>query len=249
MAKLCMMSTACLPQHFQNPTRANRSSALIRNSYLSNKQMIIYNSCLGLVNTQDERFTPFYLCYQDHREWLLTFGLGIIILQGVSRRKSLAGVNIMRLKILSQYIIIFLIINLNVGYIIKPNFPRVTFFYFLVYRRANLDSWDQKKQLGLCNLSTFKMVLSGAQNNTLLNFKLTSQQPTLMGTHWCSGRVLGSWSRGCGFDSWLSHWNNTSEIFQFVTLVLQNTFKWDHSFPQFYFQFCPHHLAIWGPLM
>jgi hypothetical protein len=32
---------------------------------------------------------------QDQREWLLTFGLGIIILQGVSRRKSLAGVNIM----------------------------------------------------------------------------------------------------------------------------------------------------------
>jgi hypothetical protein len=33
--------------------------------------------------------------YQDQREWLLTFGLGIIILQGVSSRKSLAGVNIM----------------------------------------------------------------------------------------------------------------------------------------------------------
>jgi hypothetical protein len=33
--------------------------------------------------------------YQDQREWLLTFGLGIIILQGVSRRKCLAGVNIM----------------------------------------------------------------------------------------------------------------------------------------------------------
>jgi hypothetical protein len=33
--------------------------------------------------------------YQDQREWLLTFGLGIIILQGVSRRKSLAGLSIM----------------------------------------------------------------------------------------------------------------------------------------------------------
>jgi hypothetical protein len=33
--------------------------------------------------------------YQDQREWLLTFGLGIMILQGVSSRKSLAGVNIM----------------------------------------------------------------------------------------------------------------------------------------------------------
>jgi hypothetical protein len=30
---------------------------------------------------------------------LLTFGLGIIILQGVSRRKSLAGVNIMTFPI------------------------------------------------------------------------------------------------------------------------------------------------------
>jgi hypothetical protein len=29
------------------------------------------------------------------REWLLTFGLGIIIIQGVSSRKSLTGVNIM----------------------------------------------------------------------------------------------------------------------------------------------------------
>jgi hypothetical protein len=27
--------------------------------YLLNKQMIIDNSCLGLANTQDERFTPF----------------------------------------------------------------------------------------------------------------------------------------------------------------------------------------------
>jgi hypothetical protein len=32
---------------------------------------------------------------RSKREWLLTFGLGFIILQGVSRRKSLAGVNIM----------------------------------------------------------------------------------------------------------------------------------------------------------
>jgi hypothetical protein len=30
---------------------------------------------------------------------LLTFGLGIIILQGVSRRKSLAGVNIMHVHV------------------------------------------------------------------------------------------------------------------------------------------------------
>jgi hypothetical protein len=53
--------------------------------------MIIDNSWIGL-NTQDERFS-----YQDQREWLLTFGLGIIILQGVSSRKSLAEVNIMLL--------------------------------------------------------------------------------------------------------------------------------------------------------
>jgi hypothetical protein len=32
------------------------------------------------------------------REWLLTFGLGIIILQGISRRKFLAGVNIMTMQ-------------------------------------------------------------------------------------------------------------------------------------------------------
>jgi hypothetical protein len=50
-----MMFTACLPQHSQNPTRTN----LIRNSYILNKQMIIDNSCLGLADTQDERFTPF----------------------------------------------------------------------------------------------------------------------------------------------------------------------------------------------
>jgi hypothetical protein len=37
-----------LPQHSQNPTRTNRSSGLIRNSHLLNKQMIIDNSCLGL---------------------------------------------------------------------------------------------------------------------------------------------------------------------------------------------------------
>jgi hypothetical protein len=54
-----MMFTACLPQYSQNPTRTNRSSGLIRNNYLLNKQMIIDNSCLGLANTQDERFTPF----------------------------------------------------------------------------------------------------------------------------------------------------------------------------------------------
>jgi hypothetical protein len=39
----CMMFTAYLPQHSQNPTRTNRSSGLIRNSYLLNKQMIIDN--------------------------------------------------------------------------------------------------------------------------------------------------------------------------------------------------------------
>jgi hypothetical protein len=39
--------------------RTNRSLGLIRNNYLLNKQMIIDNSCLGLANTQDERFTPF----------------------------------------------------------------------------------------------------------------------------------------------------------------------------------------------
>jgi hypothetical protein len=53
------MFTACLPRHSQNPTRTNRYSGLIRNIYLLNKQMIIDNSCLGLANTQDERFTPF----------------------------------------------------------------------------------------------------------------------------------------------------------------------------------------------
>jgi hypothetical protein len=45
-------------------TRSNRSSGLIRNSYLLDKQMIIDNSWLGLANTQDERFTPFF-GYQD----------------------------------------------------------------------------------------------------------------------------------------------------------------------------------------
>jgi hypothetical protein len=41
------------------PERSNRSSGLIRNSYLLNKQMIVDNSLLGLAYTQDERFTPF----------------------------------------------------------------------------------------------------------------------------------------------------------------------------------------------
>jgi hypothetical protein len=50
-----------------NPTRTNIYSGLIRNSYILNKQMIIYNSSLGLANTQDERFTPFF-GYQDQRE-------------------------------------------------------------------------------------------------------------------------------------------------------------------------------------
>jgi hypothetical protein len=61
--KINMLFTECLPQHSQNPTRTNRSSGLIRNSYLLNKQMIIdnTNSCLGLANKQDERFTPFLL--------------------------------------------------------------------------------------------------------------------------------------------------------------------------------------------
>jgi hypothetical protein len=54
-----MMFTACLPQHSQKPTRTNRSSGLIINSYILNKQMIIDNSWLGLANTQYERFTPF----------------------------------------------------------------------------------------------------------------------------------------------------------------------------------------------
>jgi hypothetical protein len=39
-----MMFTACLPEHSQNLTTRNRSSGLIRNSYLLNKQMIINNS-------------------------------------------------------------------------------------------------------------------------------------------------------------------------------------------------------------
>jgi hypothetical protein len=55
------MFTACLPEHSQNQTRTNRSTGLIRNSYLLNKQMIIGNSCLGLANTQDERFIPFWV--------------------------------------------------------------------------------------------------------------------------------------------------------------------------------------------
>jgi hypothetical protein len=41
---LDMMFTACLPQQYQNPTRTNRSSGLIRNSYRLDKQMIIDNS-------------------------------------------------------------------------------------------------------------------------------------------------------------------------------------------------------------
>jgi hypothetical protein len=68
------MLALALPKH----KRSNRSSGLIRNSYLLNKQMIIDNS--------------WFFGYQDQREWLLTFGLGIMILQGVSSRKSLAGV-------------------------------------------------------------------------------------------------------------------------------------------------------------
>jgi hypothetical protein len=82
-----MMFTACLPQHSQNPIRTNRSSGLIRNSYLLNKQIIMDNRCLGLA---------YLFGYEDQRELLLTFGLGIIILQGVSRRISLAGVNIIK---------------------------------------------------------------------------------------------------------------------------------------------------------
>jgi hypothetical protein len=70
------------------PERSNRFLGLIRNSYLSNKQMIIDNSWLDLADT------PFF-GYQDQRERLLTFGLWIIILQGVSSRKYMAGVNIM----------------------------------------------------------------------------------------------------------------------------------------------------------
>jgi hypothetical protein len=87
-----MMFTACLALALPKPERSNRSSGLMRDtcSYLLNKQMIIDNRWLGLANAQDERFTHFF-CYQDQRERLLTFGLGIIILQGVSSRKSLAG--------------------------------------------------------------------------------------------------------------------------------------------------------------
>jgi hypothetical protein len=55
------MFTACLPQHSKNQTRKNRSSGLIRNSSILIKQIIIDNSCLGLANTQYERFTPFWV--------------------------------------------------------------------------------------------------------------------------------------------------------------------------------------------
>jgi hypothetical protein len=61
------MFTACLALALPKPKRSNRSSGLIRNSKLLNKQMIIDNSLLGLANTQDERFTPFF-GYQDQRE-------------------------------------------------------------------------------------------------------------------------------------------------------------------------------------
>jgi hypothetical protein len=88
-----MMFTACLAFAFPKPERSIRSSGLIRNSYLLSKQMIIDNSSLGLAKTQDERFTPFLVIKIKGND--LTFGLGIIILQGVSSRKSLAGVNIM----------------------------------------------------------------------------------------------------------------------------------------------------------
>jgi hypothetical protein len=37
------------------------TSGLIRNSYHLNKQIIIDDSSLGLANTQDERFTPFFV--------------------------------------------------------------------------------------------------------------------------------------------------------------------------------------------
>jgi hypothetical protein len=56
-----VMFTACLALALPKPERSNRSSGLIINSYLLNKQMIIDNNCLGLANTQDERFTPFFL--------------------------------------------------------------------------------------------------------------------------------------------------------------------------------------------
>jgi hypothetical protein len=46
---------------------------------------------LGLANAQDERFTPFLVIKIKRND--LKFELGIIILQGVSRRKSLAGLN------------------------------------------------------------------------------------------------------------------------------------------------------------
>jgi hypothetical protein len=68
-----MMFTACLPEHYKTRLEllTNRSSGLIRNGYLLNKQMIIDNSCLGLAKTQDERYTPFFgtfFGYQDQRE-------------------------------------------------------------------------------------------------------------------------------------------------------------------------------------
>jgi hypothetical protein len=53
--------------------------------------MIIDNSCLGLANTQDERFTPFFWLSRS-KGMTVDIGLGIIILLGISRRKSLAGV-------------------------------------------------------------------------------------------------------------------------------------------------------------
>jgi hypothetical protein len=62
------MFTACLPQHSKIPNRTNRSLGLIRNNYLLNKQMIIDNNCLGLANTQDERFTPF-LVFPEENLW------------------------------------------------------------------------------------------------------------------------------------------------------------------------------------
>jgi hypothetical protein len=46
----------------------------------------------------------------------LTFGLGIIILQGVSRRKSLAGVNAM-FKITTRESPIFSVVGVNVHHL------------------------------------------------------------------------------------------------------------------------------------
>jgi hypothetical protein len=65
----------------------------------------------------------------------LTFGLGIIILQGVSRRKSLAGVNIMMHKFpvwdFTDFIMFIEFQEVNQTSITTSIRP---LFYFLVYQ-------------------------------------------------------------------------------------------------------------------